>query len=101
MDRGAIVAPLVSWYNIDTSRGLIDNIKHMDLTTSISLSVVGTMEFIKRLFDKDFKTASIILGASVVGALVGHSLGSTWLVGALMGLGGSGIITTASYIGGK
>lgn len=68
---------------------------------SIGFAVVGVVEFVKRLFAKDYQASAIILGASIVGALIGHSLGITYLAGLIMGLQGSGFVTTASYLSSK
>lgn len=67
----------------------------------LGLSVVGTVEFIKRLFAKDFQTATIIAGAAVVGAVGGHFLGIPLYQGLIIGLEGSGVITAASYLSSK
>lgn len=71
----------------------------MDNTVSLSFAVVGVVELIKRVFDKDYKTAAIIAGAAAVGALGGFAVGIPWIAGLVIGLEGSGVITAASYIG--
>ncbi len=68
---------------------------------SLSFAVIGIIELIKRLFDKDFRTAAIIAGAAVAGALLSSQVGTTWFQGALVGLAASGVVTAASYFGGK
>lgn len=72
----------------------------MNLDLTMGFAIIGTVELVKRLFSKDYQSATIIVGAAIVGALVGPQVGLTWLAGAIMGLQGSGIITTASYISG-
>jgi len=73
----------------------------MDNTVSLGLAVVGVVELIKRLFDKDFRSAAIIAGAGVIGAVVGPQIGIPWIAGLIIGLQGSGLITAASYLGAK
>ncbi len=67
----------------------------------LSFAVVGAVEFIKRLATKDFTTAAVILTAGVVGALLAPQISVTWFQGLLIGLGASGVVTTASYLGGR
>jgi len=68
----------------------------------IGLAVIGAVEFIKRLFDRDYRTAAIIAVAVFVGALLapqaGH--GITWLMGALIGLNATGLVTLGKKVGG-
>lgn len=73
----------------------------MDTMASLGLAIVGSVELIKRLFAKDFQAAVIIAVSAGVGALLGPQVGIVWFQGLLIGLGSSGLITTASYVGGK
>ncbi len=68
---------------------------------SLGLAIVGTVELIKRLFDRDLRAATIIVASAVVGALLGPQVGIVWFQGLLIGLSGSGLVTTATYFSGK
>ncbi len=61
--------------------------------------VAGVVELIKRLFDKDWRSVAIIVGAGVAGALTALPLGANPLIGAVVGLASSGYITIAQNIG--
>jgi len=61
--------------------------------------VAGVVELIKRLFEKDWKAVTIILGAGVTGALVGLAISVNPLIGAVIGFAASGYITIAQNIG--
>lgn len=61
--------------------------------------VAGVVELVKRLFDKDWRAAVIILCAGIVGALTALALGVAPLIGAVVGLAASGYITIAQNIG--
>lgn len=61
--------------------------------------VAGTVELIKRAFDKDWRAVAIILGAGVIGTLAGLVCGISPLVGAVVGLAASGYITIAQNVG--
>lgn len=70
------------------------------VAAAILLGVVaGVIELIKRLFDKDWRSAAIITGAGVTGALVGLLISINPLIGAVVGLAASGYITIAQNIG--
>lgn len=75
----------------------------LDAMTAIILTglVMGGAELIKRLFDKDWRAAAIIVSSSVIGGLAGMSLGITILQGIAFGLAASGYITLAQNIGKK
>lgn len=75
----------------------------LDAMTAIILTglVMGGAELIKRLFDKDWRAAAIIVSSSVIGGLAGMSLGITVLQGIAFGLAASGYITLAQNIGKK
>lgn len=68
---------------------------------SLSFAVVGVIELVKRLFDKDFKSAAIIAAAALAGALLATQVEATWFQGVLVGLTASGFVTTASYFSSK
>ncbi len=70
------------------------------VVAAIGFAVAGVTELVKRLFDRDFRAATIIATSAVVGALVAPQAGPniTWFVGGLIGLSASGVITTLSYI---
>lgn len=61
--------------------------------------VAGVIEMIKRAFDKDWKSVSIIAGAGATGALVGLAIGISPLIGAVVGFAASGYITIVQNIG--
>lgn len=61
--------------------------------------VAGSVELIKRIFDKDWRSAAIILCAGIVGALVALPFAINPLIGAVVGLAASGYITIAQNIG--
>lgn len=73
--------------------------------------IAGTNEFVTRLRGKDYWTATTILCAAVVGALLGHfdplglatqfSVDVNWAVGAATGLATSGLITIVGSVGNK
>jgi uncharacterized protein YqgC (DUF456 family) len=73
----------------------------MDSLALLGLAVVGAVELIKRLFKKDFEASALIAGAAIVGAIGGYFLGIPVFQGLIIGLTGSGFITTASYISNK
>lgn len=61
--------------------------------------VAGVVELIKRAFDKDWRAVATIIGAGLVGALVGLALGANPLMGAVIGFAASGYITIAQNVG--
>lgn len=61
--------------------------------------VAGTVELVKRAFEKDFKAVAIIIGAAVAGALSAFLLSINPLIGAVVGLASSGFITIAQNVG--
>ena len=69
---------------------------------ALGLAVIGIVELIKRLFDRDFRAAVIIGGSAVVGAVFAPYAGDiSWFSGMLVGLQASGLVTTISYFGNK
>lgn len=65
----------------------------------LSFAVIGAVEFVKRLFDRDYRGAAIIAVSALVGALCAPYAGDlTHFQGMLVGLSASGLVTTASRI---
>ena len=81
----------------------MENVFGLDAMTALILTglVMGGAELIKRLFDKDWRAAAIIVSSAVIGGLAGMSLGITVLQGIAFGLPASGYITLAQNIGKK
>ena len=67
----------------------------------LGFAVVGSVEFVKRLFDTDYRSACIIAVAGLVGGFGGTFLDLPFFQGLVVGLQGAGLVTTASYISGK
>lgn len=61
--------------------------------------VMGGVELIKRLFDKDWKAAITICVSAIIGGVAGAILGILPLQGAVYGLAASGYITLAQNVG--
>lgn len=61
--------------------------------------VAGVVELIKRIFDQDWRSVAIIIGAGAAGALTALPLGVNPLIGAVVGLASSGYITIAQNMG--
>lgn len=67
---------------------------------TLTFAIVGFVELYKRLVGKDFKTAGVIAVAGLSGAILAPFAGDiSWFIGMLIGFAGSGVITTASYLG--
>lgn len=65
----------------------------------LGFAVIASVEFIKRLFDRDWRGAAIIAVAAVVGAFGAPYAGDvSHFQGVLIGLQAAGIITTATKI---
>jgi len=62
--------------------------------------VIGVVEFIKSLFDRNFRSACIIAGAAFVGGLCGFFgvEGVTVPLGIVVGLAASGVVTVAKRV---
>ena len=73
----------------------------LDTMTAIILGglCMGTVEFIKRLFDKDWRAAVIIFACAIVGGLAGMAMGINMLQGIAYGLAATGYITLAQNVG--
>ena len=67
----------------------------------VGAMIVGVVELVKRAFDRDYRTVVTILAAAGVGALCGVLGVETISVaeGIVLGLAGSGVVTTATRIG--
>lgn len=63
--------------------------------------VAGGVEFIKRLFDKDWRAAVTIVAAALVGGLGGLVFGVEFVTGMVFGLATSGYITIAQNVAKK
>ena len=68
------------------------------IAATITFVVIATIKLIDQLFDKDFRGAAKIIGATLVGVALAYGIdGLTVLAGALAGLASSGLITTVGY----
>ena len=67
---------------------------------ALTFAVVGAVKFVNSLYDRNYRTASTIAIAAVVGAILAPATGDiTWFNGLLLGLNASGLVTTVSKIG--
>lgn len=66
----------------------------------VTTMVIGLVELVKSLFDRDYRTAVVIVGAAGVGALCGvfGVEGLTVATGIVIGLGASGVVTVAKKV---
>lgn len=65
----------------------------------LSFAIIGAVKFIRSVFNKDYEAAVIIFVSALIGAALASSVdGITPLVGAIIGLNSSGIVTTADRI---
>lgn len=66
----------------------------------LTFAVVGFVQFVRSLFEKDWKAALIILTSGVAGAIFAPYAGAgiSWFVGMLIGFNASGVITTVSRV---
>ena len=64
-------------------------------------AVAGTVELIKRIFDRDWRAVATIIGAGLVGGLVTlfPDITISFLTGVVGGLAASGFITIGQNIG--
>lgn len=78
------------------------NLDPMALATLL-LFIAGSVELLKRLMDKDYRTAGIIAVSSIVGALFAPHVGGniSWVSGLAVGLAASGLVTVTTRIGGS
>lgn len=65
--------------------------------------VIGFTQFVKSLWDKDYKSATIIAGAAAIGAIAGffHIEGTDVATGIVVGLAAAGTVTLGQVIGGQ
>lgn len=79
----------------------MEEILGLDTVTAIILTglVMGGVELVKRLLDKDWRAALIIAVAAIVGGIAGLALGINILQGIAYGLAASGYVTFAQNIG--
>ncbi len=69
--------------------------------TLLTTMVIGGTELVKRLFDKDYRAAAIILVAVVIGAIGGVLLFPTvgLALGIVVGLSATGLLTSLQKFG--
>lgn len=74
---------------------------NIDATTAVLIVgfTMGFVELIKALFDRNWRTAAIIIGAGIAGAIAGLATGYTLLVGIVAGFAASGVITLTQNFG--
>ena len=72
------------------------------MTPFIVGAVVGFVQLVKSLFDRDYRSAVIIAGAALIGAIAGYFSieGLTVSTGIVAGLLASGAVTVAQALGG-
>ena len=73
------------------------------MTPFIVGAVVGFVQLVKSLFDRDYRSAVIIAGSAVIGGLAGFFAieGLTVSTGIVAGLLASGAVTIAQALGGR
>lgn len=66
----------------------------------VTTMVVGLVELVKALFDRNYRTAVIIVGAAAVGALCGwfHVESLDVPTGIVIGISASGVVSLAKKI---
>lgn len=70
--------------------------------TALTFVVISIVELIKRLYRKDFESVVIIAVSGIVGAIFAPYAGNiSWFSGLLIGFSASGLITTATRLGGS
>lgn len=81
----------------------IEEILGLDAMAAIVLTglVMGGVELIKQLFDKNWKGAITIIVSAIIGGVAGAILGINPLQGIAYGLAASGYITLAQNMGKK
>lgn len=64
-------------------------------------AVMGFVELVKRVFDKDWRAVAIIIGSGLVGGLVSlfPEMSFSFLTGVVGGLAASGFITLGQNVG--
>lgn len=73
----------------------------IDGVTAVLLTgfVVGIVECIKALFDKDWRSAAIIAGSAVAGGVVSFPLAIPLVTGIVGGFAAAGVVTLAQNLG--
>ena len=76
----------------------------MDLAVSslfVLTAVAGATELIKRLWDRDYRAATIIAVSALIGGLAGAFVidGLTFATGLVAGLSASGLVTIGQKVG--
>ena len=66
-------------------------------------AVIGFVQLVKSLFDRDYRSAVIIIGSAVIGGLAGFFgiEGASVTTGVLTGLTASGAVTLSQALGGQ
>lgn len=74
---------------------------NIDATTAVLIVgfTMGAVEFIKALFDTNWRTSAIIFGAGIAGCIAALLTGYSPLVGVVAGLAASGAITLTQNFG--
>lgn len=72
----------------------------IDATSAVLLvgCVMGFVELVKALFDKQWRSAVIVTGAAIVGGLLSLALPIDLITGVVAGLAASGAITLAQNL---
>lgn len=69
---------------------------------SVTFAVVGFVQLAISLIDRNWRAAVIIAVSAISGAIFGSQIGNiSWFTGMLIGLNASGLITTATRVGGN
>lgn len=81
----------------------MEEILGLDAMTAVILTglVMGGVELVKRLFEKDWKASTIIVVSSLIGGVAGLSMGLSVFQGIAYGLAASGYITLVQNVGRK
>lgn len=69
---------------------------------ALTFAVVGVVQLVKSVMEKDYDTAVIVAVAGLAGAVLAPFAGNiSWFVGLLIGLNASGLVTTVTRLGGS
>lgn len=68
---------------------------------ALTFAVVGFVELLNRVFDKDYRGAATIAVAGLAGALFSGAVDITPFNGLLIGFGASGLVTLGTRVGGR
>jgi hypothetical protein len=66
---------------------------------ALTFAVIGTITFVRALYARKWETATVIAAAAVAGWLWASAVKIPGFTGFLIGLNGSGLITTVSSFG--